>query len=109
MLGLRRPSREQELVRLGLASVGVADMMDLFSDDMRRNPYPAYDQVRSSSPVFLPQFDLWMVFDFDGVKRALVDHDTSAPTCRTRLATAGGFLEDKFCALKSNANVGWVG
>jgi cytochrome P450 len=31
--------------------------------------------MRSSSPVFLPQFDLWMVFDFDGVKRALVDHD----------------------------------
>jgi cytochrome P450 len=51
--------------------------MDLFSDDMRRNPYPAYDQVRSGSPVFyLPPFDLWMIFDFEGVKRALVDHDT---------------------------------
>ena len=49
--------------------------MDLFSDDMRRNPYPAYDQLRSRSPVFLPPFDLWMVFDFEGVKRALVDHD----------------------------------
>jgi cytochrome P450 len=50
--------------------------MDLFSDDLRRNPYPAYDQMRSSSPVFhLPPFDLWIIFDFDGVKRALVDHD----------------------------------
>ncbi len=51
--------------------------MELFSDDMRRNPYPAYDRVRSDSPVFhLPPFDLWMIYDFEGVKRALVDHDS---------------------------------
>src|SRR5437899_6192444 len=51
--------------------------MDLFSDDMRRNPYPAYDQMRNGSPVFrLPPFDLWMIFDFEGVKRVLVEHDT---------------------------------
>jgi cytochrome P450 len=50
-------------------------MMDLFSDGMRRNPYPVYDQMRSGSPVFhLPPFDLWMIFDFEGVKRALVEH-----------------------------------
>src|SRR3954462_4005415 len=50
--------------------------MDLFSEDMRRNPYTAYDQMRSASPVFhLAPFDLWMLFDFEGVKRALVDHD----------------------------------
>ena len=50
-------------------------MLDLFSDDMRRNPYPAYDQMRQGLPVFhLAQFDLWMIFDFEGVKRALVDH-----------------------------------
>ena len=50
--------------------------MDLFSDDMRRNTYPFYDQMRSGSPIFLPPFDLWLILDFDGVKRALVDHDT---------------------------------
>jgi cytochrome P450 len=51
-------------------------MMDLFSDEMRRNPYPVYDQMRSHLPVFhLAPFDLWMIFDFEGVKRALVDHD----------------------------------
>src|SRR5947208_1961021 len=51
-------------------------MMDPFSDDMRRNPYPVYDQMRNGSPVFhLPPFDLWMIFDFEGVKRVLVDHD----------------------------------
>ncbi len=51
--------------------------MDFFSDDMRRNPYPAYEHMRRLAPVFhLAPFDVWMVFDFDGVKRALVDHDT---------------------------------
>ena len=40
-------------------------------------PYPAYDQMRSGSPVFhLPPFDLWMIFDFEGVKRVLMEHDT---------------------------------
>jgi cytochrome P450 len=52
-------------------------MIDLFSDEMRRNPYSVYDQMRSSSPVFhLPPFDLWMIFDFEGVKRVLMEHDT---------------------------------
>lgn len=52
-------------------------MLDLFSDDMRRNPYPSYDQMRSGSPVFhLLPYDLWMVFDFESVKRVLIDHDS---------------------------------
>jgi len=50
-------------------------MIDLFSVEMRRNPYPAYDRMRSRAPVFhLPVLDVWMIFDFDGVKRALTDH-----------------------------------
>jgi cytochrome P450 len=50
--------------------------MDLFSDDARRNPYPAYDQIRSVSPVFRePQSGLWMIFDYEGVRRALGDHE----------------------------------
>jgi cytochrome P450 len=50
--------------------------MNLFSDDMRRNPFPVYDQMRSGSGVFhLAPFDLWMIFDFEGVKRALLDHN----------------------------------
>src|SRR5262245_52283655 len=52
-------------------------MLDLFSEDMRRNPYPAYELMRRASPVLhLAAFDMWMIFDFDSVKRALVDHDT---------------------------------
>jgi cytochrome P450 len=50
---------------------------DFFSDDMRRNPYPVYDQLRSASPVFhvSPPFDAWLIFDYEGVWRALNDHD----------------------------------
>jgi len=51
-------------------------MISLFSDDMRRNPYPLYDQLRAGSPLFQePQSKLWMVFDYDGVKRMLTDHE----------------------------------
>jgi cytochrome P450 len=51
-------------------------MFDLFSDAMRRDPYAAYDRLRSASPVFhLATLDLWMILDFEGVKRALVDHE----------------------------------
>src|SRR5581483_4591108 len=42
---------------------------------MRRNPYPAYDQLPAVSPVLhLAPFDLWMILDYDGVRRALTDH-----------------------------------
>lgn len=52
--------------------------MNLFSAETRRNPYPLYDQLRSSYPVFKapPPFDMWMIFDFDGVKRVVTDHET---------------------------------
>ena len=52
--------------------------MNLFSDEIRRNPYPLYDQVRTSSPVLHvpPPFDGWMIFDYETVKWALNDHET---------------------------------
>ncbi|HZR20359.1 MAG TPA: cytochrome P450 [Verrucomicrobiae bacterium] len=51
-------------------------MMDFFSDDVRRNPYAVYAQMRDHSPVFYvpPPFDGWLIFDYEGVKRALSDH-----------------------------------
>src|SRR5258705_13038810 len=50
--------------------------MEFFSEETRRNPYPVYDQMRRVSPVLhVPSPNLWMVFDYDGVKRALNDHD----------------------------------
>jgi cytochrome P450 len=50
--------------------------MDFFSDAMRRDPYPVYEQMRRAAPVFHvpPPFDAWLIFDYEGVKRALNDH-----------------------------------
>jgi cytochrome P450 len=54
----------------------MTERMDLFSDEARRNPYPLYDQIRNVSPVFQePQTGLWMLFDYESVKRALNDHE----------------------------------
>lgn len=52
--------------------------MDIFSDDIRRDPYPIYAQIRSLSPVFKipPPFDAWGVFDFENVKHILADPQT---------------------------------
>jgi cytochrome P450 len=62
-------------------------MMDFFSEDMRRNPFPMYSQIRSVSPVLNdPRVDLWMIFDYEGVKRALNDHDSFS----SRASPSGG-------------------
>jgi cytochrome P450 len=52
--------------------------MDIFSGEMRRNPYALYDQIRASSPVLHipPPFNAWLVFDYDGVKQVLSDPET---------------------------------
>jgi cytochrome P450 len=61
--------------------------MDLFSADTRRNPFPVYDQLRSTTPVFHdPRSDLWMIFDYDGVKHALSDPEAFS----SRAAPPGG-------------------
>ena len=50
--------------------------MDIFSDDVRRNPYAVYAQMRNHSPVLYvpPPFDGWLVFDYQGARRVLSDH-----------------------------------
>jgi cytochrome P450 len=52
-------------------------MVNLFSAETRRNPYPLYDQFRSSSPLLRvpPPFNAWMIFDYEGVIWALTDHE----------------------------------
>jgi cytochrome P450 len=52
-------------------------MINLFSDDIRRNPFPLYDQMRRASPVLEapPPFNMWMIFDYENVKRVVNDHD----------------------------------
>src|SRR5580692_7726249 len=52
--------------------------MNLFSDEMRRNPYALYDRLRAGSPLLRvpPPFNAWMIFDYEGVKWALNDRET---------------------------------
>jgi cytochrome P450 len=53
-------------------------MMNIFSDEIPRNPYPLYNQLRASSPLLRvpPPFNAWMIFDYESVKWALNDHET---------------------------------
>ena len=50
-------------------------MTHLFSDDTRRDPYPLYTRMRAASPVLHvpPPFDVYLVFDYAGVKRVVGD------------------------------------
>jgi cytochrome P450 len=59
--------------------------MTLFTDDVRRDPFPLYDRMRGSSPLHVPGADLWMVFRYEHVKRVLSDHESfSSSVSRTR-------------------------
>lgn len=52
-------------------------MMNLLSDELRRSPFALYRELRANCPVFRdPRINMWMVFDYEGVKRALHDHDS---------------------------------
>ena len=54
------------------------DVGSIFSETVRRDPYPLYSQMRAASPVLRvpPPFDAWMIFDYEGVRRALTDVET---------------------------------
>lgn len=50
--------------------------MDFFSQDHRRNPFPAYSQFRARNPLVYDQrTGAWLIFDYAGVKQALSDPD----------------------------------
>ena len=52
--------------------------MNIFSDEVRRDPSAIYEQMRTEAPAFYapPPFDGWLIFDYEGVKRVLNDHET---------------------------------
>jgi len=61
--------------------------MDLLSAEARRNPFPIYDAIRAQAPVFHdPASDLWMLLDYESVRRALNDPDDFS----SRAALPGG-------------------
>ena len=52
-------------------------MLDFLTDDIRRDPYPLYAQMRAASPPLMrvAPDGPWLVFDYAGVKRVLDDHE----------------------------------
>lgn len=51
-------------------------MIDLYSPEVRRNPFPVYAQIRERTPlVEEPGSRTWMVFDYDSVRMVLMDHE----------------------------------
>lgn len=49
-------------------------MMASLLDRLRRNPFPMYSVLRRASPILrVPKHDIWMLFDFESVRRALHD------------------------------------
>ena len=57
--------------------------MNFLSEAVRRNPFPEYSRMRQSAPVYQdPHTGMWMVFDYDGVKRALNENDEFSSNLR---------------------------
>ena len=47
------------------------------SADVRRNPFHWYDEVRHASPVLRDTTSgIWMLFDYQSVRRAMDDHES---------------------------------
>ncbi|PKL76627.1 MAG: cytochrome P450, partial [Candidatus Melainabacteria bacterium HGW-Melainabacteria-1] len=50
--------------------------MQMFSDQMRRDPFPVYASLRRQSPLISdPQGAVWMLFDYETIKRVLMEHE----------------------------------
>jgi cytochrome P450 len=51
-------------------------VLEFLSADVRRNPFPLYEQLRRVSPIVHDaRSGVWMIFDHDGVKRVLNDNE----------------------------------
>jgi cytochrome P450 len=52
-------------------------LLDLSSPDIRRNPFPAYDEARVAAPVVRDaRTGFWLLFDYASVGQALTDHES---------------------------------
>ena len=51
------------------------ELLNLFMEAQRRNPYPIYWPMRRIRPLLhIPRYDVWMVYRYDDVKRVLTDY-----------------------------------
>ena len=74
-------------------------MLDLLSDDMRRDPYPVYRQLAAESPVVhIAAADLWMLLDYESVKHAL--HARSR-LVRSRISSPASAISRASCSTES--------
>lgn len=65
----------------------------LFAEDTRRDPFALYASLRSATPLLHDDAtDLWMVFDHDGVKRALTDHESFSSVVSPPGTTVAGWM-----------------
>src|SRR5512142_382491 len=68
-------------------------MIGLFSDEMRRDPFRLYAQLREASPAFqVPGGEVWMLFDYASVKRALTDAAAFSSAARTPFGPAPDWM-----------------
>jgi len=68
-------------------------MLDFLSDELRRDPYPLFTQARSAFPVLHePGSDMWLLFDYDSVKRALNDSEVFSSVVETPMGKAPDWL-----------------
>lgn len=52
-------------------------MFDFRSEEARRNPFALYNALRAHGPVLRdPAMGIWLILDYDNVRRVLHDHDT---------------------------------
>jgi cytochrome P450 len=64
-------------------------MIDLFSEEARRNPFAIYSRLRAQAPVVRePVSGVWLILDYENVRRVLQDHDAFSsavgdPSART--------------------------
>ncbi len=56
----------------------MGERMNLFSEEIRRDPYTLFSKMRAEAPLarIPPPFDAWAVFDYDNAKRVLNDAET---------------------------------
>src|SRR3954462_9197566 len=57
--------------------------MNLFSEHVRRDPFPGYEPLRAAAPVFRdPRTGTWMLSRYDDVLRVLSDHEAFSSVVR---------------------------
>src|SRR5688500_13458604 len=78
------------IVRAALRKIAprLTRMLDFLIDDVRRDPYPLYAQMRAAAPLLcVAPNGPYMIFDYAGVRRALDDHDSFSSSASPAGAT----------------------